>query len=129
MEIEGVIIMDIPLVEGVSKAGNPWKKKEWVLETPGQYPKKVCFNTFGERCDTLRFEVGKSYVVSVDLESREFNGRWYTDVRAYAMRESGSASPTQNDFARQPANVLGTTATPATEQLVTSSNETDDLPF
>lgn len=39
MEIEGKIIRDLPLQEGVSRAGNPWKKKEWVLETFGQYPR------------------------------------------------------------------------------------------
>ena len=44
MEIEGKIIRDLPLQEGVSRAGNPWKKKEWVLETFGQYPRQVCFH-------------------------------------------------------------------------------------
>ncbi|MDE7160870.1 MAG: DUF3127 domain-containing protein [Muribaculaceae bacterium] len=87
MEIEGRIILDLPLIDGVSKAGNPWKKKEWVLETFGQYPRKVKFSLFGDKADNVRVELGKSYAVSVDLESREFNGRWYTDVNAYAARE------------------------------------------
>lgn len=87
MEIEGKIIIDLPLQSGTSKAGNLWRKKEWVLETPGNYPRKVKFHVFGDRVDNLNFEVGKNYAVSVDVESREFNGKWYTDLNAYAARE------------------------------------------
>ena len=93
MEIEGRIVQDLPLQSGTSKAGNPWKKKEWVLETFGSYPRKVKFHVFGDRVDTLRIENGKDYVLSFDLESREFNGRWYTDVSVYAARERQSEAP------------------------------------
>lgn len=87
MELNGKIILDLPMQTGTSKAGNPWKKKEWVLETFGTYPRKVKFHIFGDRADAIRFEVGKDYTVSFDLESREFNGRWYTDVSVFAARD------------------------------------------
>lgn len=87
MELNGKIIMDLPMQTGTSKAGNPWKKKEWVLETFGTYPRKVKFHIFGDRADTIKFELGKNYTVSFDLESREFNGRWYTDVSVFAARD------------------------------------------
>ena len=87
MELNGKIIIDLPMQTGTSKAGNPWKKKEWVLETFGTYPRKVKFHIFGDRADAIHFEVGKDYTVSFDLESREFNGRWYTDVSVFAARE------------------------------------------
>ncbi len=87
MEIEGRIILDLPLQTGTSKAGKPWKKKEWVLETFGSYPRKVKFHIFGDRVDTIRLEPGKDYVLSFDLESREFNGKWYTDVSVYQARD------------------------------------------
>lgn len=83
MEIEGKIIRDLPLQEGVSRAGNPWKKKEWVLETFGQYPRQVCFHFFGDRVDSNPLRIGESYAISYDIESREYNGRWYTDIRAW----------------------------------------------
>lgn len=87
MEIKGKIIADLPEVGGVSKAGNNWKKKEWVLETFSQYPKKVKFTVFGEdRMARNQFEVGKDYSINVDIESREFNGRWYTDVTVFQSR-------------------------------------------
>lgn len=90
MEIEGKIILDLPEEGGTSKAGNLWRKKSWVLETFGQYPRKVKFDLFGDRIDQVRLEAGKSYKVSVDAESHEFNGRWYTDLRAYAAQEMGA---------------------------------------
>lgn len=86
MEIEGMIIRDLGETGGTSKAGNQWIKHEWVLETMGQYPRKVKFHVFGEKSRTLTFEPGKSYVLQFDLESREFNDRWYTDVSVYAAR-------------------------------------------
>ena len=95
MEIEGMIIRDLGLQEGVSKAGNPWKKHEWVLETTGNYPRKVKFHVFGEKATTLTFEQGKTYVIQFDLESREFNERWYTDVSAYAARQVENGMPGQ----------------------------------
>ncbi len=87
MEINGKIIQFIGEQSGTSRAGNPWKKKEWVLETFGSYPRKVKFHVFGERADAIVFEVGKNYTVSCDVESREFNGKWYTDVNVFAARD------------------------------------------
>lgn len=87
MEIEGKIIQFIGEQSGTSKAGNPWKKKEWVLETFGNYPRKVKFHIFGDKADTINLELGKDYVLSFDLESREFNGRWYTDVSVFRAQD------------------------------------------
>lgn len=137
MEIEGKIIMDLPEEGGTSKAGNPWRKKGWVLETFGQYPRKVKFDLFGERIDSVRIEPGKTYRVSVDVESREYNGRWYTDLRAYAAQESGAPAPTGYTPApaAAPAAPQAAPADPFAAAPQTgsdpfgSSNETDDLPF
>lgn len=139
MEIEGKIILDLPMVEGIAKAtGKPWKKKEWVMETINtQYPRKIHFGAFGERADSLKFEVGKVYNVSVDVESREFNERWYTDLRAYAMREVGGESqpmqPGANNFGggfpqgMVQASQMGGGFPAAPEMPMSDSS--DDLPF
>lgn len=86
MELDGKIILDLGTQSGTSKAGREWKKREWVLETFGQYPRKVKFHVFGDKADTIGIEVGNSYTLSVDAESREFNDRWYTDISCYAAR-------------------------------------------
>lgn len=87
MDFEGKVIQFLGETTGTSKAGNPWKKKEWVVETFGQYPKKVKVQCFGDRSDNINLEPGRDYILSVDLESREFNGRWYTDVSVFRVQE------------------------------------------
>lgn len=148
MEVEGKIILDLPLQEGISKAGNPWRKKEWVLETFGQYPRKVYFSVFGDRIDSFNLQVGNSYAISFDLESREFNGRWYTDVRAYASRPLEAQAPGAPQGMPPygapvqapgyaggypaPAPAPGyPSAAPQSQQGFTApeGNESDDLPF
>lgn len=83
MEIKGKIIQKMPLQTGISQQGNEWKKQEYVLETLGEYPRKVKFDFFGEKVDNYPLEIGEVVTISYDIESREYNGRWYTDIRAY----------------------------------------------
>lgn len=93
MEITGKIISVLPEQSGVSKAGNSWKKREYVLETIEQYPRKVHFTLFGDKADQYPLNVGEVKKVSFDLESREFNGRWYTDVRAWKVEDPAATAP------------------------------------
>ncbi len=146
MEIDGRVIIDLPLQSGTSKAGNPWKKKEWVIETFGQYPKKVKVQAFGDRVDSLQIENGKDYRLGIDIESREFNGRWYTDVSVFSAREiqQDNAPYGQPGFAPQGQPVMpqqpqqpvyggpaqpgfGGPAAPAFDPA--SGNADEDLPF
>ena len=84
MEIKGTIIQALPEVSGISKAGNAWKKREYVIEnTEGQFARKVCFTCFGENADRIQLQPGQRVTVHFDLESREYNVRWYTEVRAW----------------------------------------------
>ena len=125
MEITGKIIIALPEMSGTSKAGNAWKKREYVLETQETYPKKVFFNFFGDRVDQYPLNLGDEVTVSFDIDSREFNGRWYTDIRAWkaekagvgaAAAPAGSSAAFPGDFPPAPADL--TPAGPA-----------DDLPF
>lgn len=94
MDFQGKVIQFIGETSGTSKTGKPWKKKEWVVETFGQFPRKVKVQCFNERSDALNLEPGKDYTLYVDLESREFNGRWYTDVSVYRADEyNGQSQP------------------------------------
>lgn len=127
MEIKGRIIHVLPLQEGVSKAGNPWKKQEYVLETEEQYPRKVCFNLFGDKVDQYPAAIGEDVVVSFDLESREFNGRWYTDVRAWKIEKSAPVAQGVPDMPPMPNDIAPFPPAPAAPDLAPSP--TDDLPF
>ena len=102
MEISGKIIELLPEKSGQSTNGG-WRKREYVLETEAQYPKKNCIMAWGEKIDQFEIKQGERVKVSVDLESREYNGRWYTDVKAWKVsRDSADAerySPKNSAFA------------------------------
>lgn len=87
MEIKGKIIAVLPISTGSGKNGE-WKSQDAVLETSDQYPKKVAFNMFNDKIQDLN--IGDEVTVSFEVESREYNGRWYTTVRAWKV-EKGSA--------------------------------------
>ena len=142
MDIQGRVIMELPEEGGTSKAGNLWRRKGWVLETFGQYPRKVMFGAMNARIDQLHIEVGKVYTVSFDLESREFNGRWYTDVRAYAAVETAAPTPFGGEASYGAPAASAAPAAPAAQAPFQNpqqmqqpanpfdgGNETDDLPF
>jgi hypothetical protein len=84
MELSGKIIKILPLQSGTGKNG-AWKKQEFVVETPGQISRKVCFNIWGEKIEQFKLTEGAEVKVSFDIESREYNGKWYTDVKAWKV--------------------------------------------
>ena len=84
MEIIGKLLQKLPLQAGIGRTGNSWQKQEFVIETIEQYPKKVCANLWGDKLDMLdTVNIGDTVKVSFSIESREFNGKWYTDVRPF----------------------------------------------
>ena len=88
MELTGKIIQLLEEKSGESAKG-PWRKQEYILETDGQYPKKVCFMAWSDKIDEFAIKEGETLTVSIDLESREYNGRWYTDVKAWKVSRDG----------------------------------------
>ena len=132
MEITGKIILALPEMSGISKSGNAWKKREYVLETQETYPKKVHFDFFGERADQFPLNVGDVIKLSFDIESREFNGRWYTSIRGWKSEPAVAGMPAD----MQPAGVFPTPmaapaapAAPSPFPGVSEPAATDDLPF
>lgn len=92
MEIKGKIIHKLPPQGGISKSGTAWKKQEYVLETLDSYPKQVKFDFFGDKADNNILEIGDIVTIQYDIESREFNGRWYTDIHAYSSTLDGGTN-------------------------------------
>lgn len=139
MEVEGKIIMALPEQSGVSRAGNNWKKREYVLETQETYPKKVHFVLFGDRADQYPLNIGDTVRVSFDINSREFNGRWYTSIDAWkvepvtgapaaaAPAPAYGAAPAAPAYGAAPAAPAYGAAPAAMPDLGSGPN--DDLPF
>ena len=135
MEITGKIIQKLAPVSGTSKAGNAWNKQEYVLETQESFPRKVFFNFFGERANQYPLEVGQLVTVSFDIESREFNGRWYTDIRAWKAEPATAQAAEAPAAAPAAAPMPAGAPAPAPQQPAaplpdfTQPAEGDDLPF
>ena len=100
LEISGKIIEILEVKSGQSANGE-WRKQEYVLETEAQYPKKVCFMAWGEKIDQFNIQQGETVEVSIDLESREYNGRWYTDVKAWKVSRDDATAGSPPPFADQ----------------------------
>lgn len=99
MEIIGKLQMILPEQRGESARG-PWVRGGFVIETQEQYPRKVCFTLFGEdRVNMVRnIAIGTDIKVFFSIESREFQGRWYTDLRANDVNYFTSAMPQQPQY-------------------------------
>jgi hypothetical protein len=93
MDLTGVVVSILPEQTGTSKKGT-WRKQEFVLEIPGTFPKKVCIAMWGEKIDQWAVRQGDTVTASIDVESREYNGRWYTEVKAWKVTKGqGAAAP------------------------------------
>lgn len=146
MEIQGRIIQVLAAAGGTSKAGNAWRKQEYVLETTEQYPRKVVFNFFNNSIDQYPLQVGDDIILTFSLESRSYVGRdgverWSTEVRglradkvdavgfapaAPQYQAAPQPMPAPQYAAPQPAVPQYPTADSAVEP---QPQGTDDLPF
>lgn len=85
MDITGKVIAILEARSGQSqRTGNAWMLQEYVIEVPGTYPRKMMFNVFGEdRIKQFNIQAGEEITVQFDIDAREYNGRWYNDIRAF----------------------------------------------
>jgi hypothetical protein len=126
MEITGKLIEKLPQQSGQGKNGT-WVKQEFILETQDQFPKKVCIALWGDKVrDIDSIAIGENLKASINVESREFNSKWYTDVKAWKIDKVGASG------ASAPTN---TPPMPSADDLPTFIPEEDggdgmdDLPF
>ena len=85
MDLTGKVIAVLQPKSGVSaKSGNQWMSQDYVIEIPGQYPKKCVFTIFGQdRIQQFNLQMGETVTVSIDIDAHEYNGRWFNEVRAF----------------------------------------------
>ena len=98
MQLTAKLSAILPEQTGAGKNG-PWKKQDIIVETDGQYPKKVCISLWGEKFDRNLLNVGNKLTISFDIESREFNGKWYTDVKAWKVESAGQVGSSHSQSA------------------------------
>ena len=133
MEVSGKIIQVLPEQGGVSKtSGKEWKLQAYVLETQEQFPKKVHFEVFGEdRIKANPCQLDDVVTVSFDIESREFNGRWYTSIRAWKIQQGvvEAAAAPQVVSVAQVQSVAAPQSNTATFDAAAGMDDTSELPF
>ena len=139
MELSGKIIAVLPASSGVSqRTGNTWMSQDYVIEVPGQYPRKCVFRVFGEdRIKQFNIQLNEDVTVSFDIDAHEFNGRWFNDVRAYnvvrgvapavAAAPVAGAAPFGPQQTMAPADASAAPFPRAQEPV--GEGTTDDLPF
>lgn len=134
MEFEGTVFKILPVTQGTSARG-PWQRQDVVFDVPsGSFTDKLAVTFFNRPDDVARLKEGLTYKVSINLRSREYNGRWYTDITAWRVQDAQPATPEPpmpTDF--PPMDTKEPAAYSAQPSAYTSSpsvsNEADDLPF
>ena len=135
LELEGRIVRKLGVQSGTSARG-AWSKQEFVFEyQEGNFPTQVCMNVWGDdKVKELdKYQVGDKVKVSFNLSSREYNGRWYTDVRAWRIEPAGAATQpsAQPSGYAQPAAAYPSQPTapmPSADDMSVQLSD-DDLPF
>jgi Domain of unknown function (DUF3127) len=115
MQLTARLVQLLPLQTGTGKNGQ-WKKQDIIVETDATYPKKICVSVWGDKIDASGLQTGNMLKIDFDVESREFNGRWYTDIKAWKIEVAGNTAPpvTEKSFEKS---------------LPPQSDNDDDLPF
>lgn len=135
MELTGRIIAVMEPRGGVSaRTGNSWKTQEYVIEVPGTYPKRCVFNIFGEdRINQFNIQQGEDLTIQFDIDAREYNGRWFNDIRAYNVirgQQPVAGAPVASAPQAAPFPPAGNAAAPfPPAQEPAAEGSADDLPF
>ena len=122
MELTGKLISIMPRQTGQGNRGE-WVRQDFLIETTDQYPRKIIVSAWGERAQELEaYKPGNSVSIDINLESREYNGRWYTDVRVWRFRKPSADIQEPQGYRTQDNVPLPETPDPEPDQI-------DDLPF
>lgn len=96
LKVKGEVAQILEEQSGTGKNGK-WRKQDFILETPGKYPKKICITQWGDKIDQFNVQEGEEVTVYVDLQSREYKGNWYTDVKAWKVERGDGDSQDNPD--------------------------------
>lgn len=134
MEIKGTIVQILEPLTGQGANGE-WRKQSYIVEVPGVYPRKICVDVWGNNIDAFQIKLQEELTVSLDIESREYNGKWYTNIKAWRVQRGETApQPQTQPQAAAPAPATAATIPnevppPEKTSEPTAADFEDDLPF
>lgn len=100
MEFTGLLIQKLPVQSGTSQKGD-WQSQDIIIETVETYPKKIALNFYGDKIKEIDgLNIHDSITVTGNVESREYNGKWYTKVSAWkiVVNKKADPQPEQEDY-------------------------------
>ena len=119
LEITGKVFKVLAEQTGTGKNG-VWVKQDFVIETDEQFPKKAVFSAWGDKAASVKnLQSGERVKVSFNVEAREYNEKWFTDLRAWKIDKIGAAQTSSSNVSSS-ADDFPTTF---------SSDSEDSLPF
>ncbi|MBD5302394.1 MAG: DUF3127 domain-containing protein [Bacteroides sp.] len=127
MEIKGKIIQNLGIQSGTSKAGKAWSKASILIETEGQYPKKVVLDNLKNADEFSKLAVGSTGTFHIEINSNEYNGRWYTSVSCWKWQLD--RQPQQSTSATPTLDSMGVTGYQGQNTQTAPQEEDSDLPF
>lgn len=136
MDFEATVHLVLPVVKGQGARGE-WTKQEVVFElAQDQYNRKICVGFWNDKAPAAAaLRVGDRALVSVNIESRERNGRWFTEARGWKFTMLGVGQPGVG-VVDAPYETSPYAATPSYEASASAPSyvpaapsAADDLPF
>ena len=130
MEVQVVVKQILPDFSYQSKKdGSMQVRHSFVGETMGQYPRTIKFDVMNEdKWAKMNLRVGVTYTVGFEIDSREWNGKWFTSLNAWKAFEVGGASSSPSSSSSQPQGGHSYGQSPA-PQPQPQQNNSDDVPF
>ena len=119
LKITGIVKKLLSEQSGTSAKGD-WRKRELILTTEGEYPKRICMVQWGDSIDKVAIGVGERITASIDISSREYNDRWYTDVKAWKIEQEAAPPVATGRKTPAPMGASG---------LAQIGDPADDMPF
>lgn len=134
MKLEGKIIVAQPIQSGVSKNGNNWQRQDFVLEIPGQYPKKVAFSVMNSNIQNFGLAVGQDVDIEIDINANEWQGKWFNSITCWkaTLRNPEDSLPQRNSpklIIRGASSTAAPVQTAIPQPPVDFGEQKDDLPF
>lgn len=123
--VKGKFLKALPEISGEGRNGR-WVKQSFIIETMDQYPKKICLVAWGDKTAAVKsMNEGDEVKAQISIESREYNERWYTDVRAWEIERLSAGAP----IGQPQSNTPATNAPVWNQPTETADSPSDDLPF
>jgi hypothetical protein len=90
MNVIGKLITKLDVESGIGKNGKEWRKQSILVEQNTDYNKEVVISFFGDKIKSIRdIEEGSDVNVSVNLSSREYNGKYYHNIDGWFCAKLG----------------------------------------